>query len=361
MTVVFNGSYLTLRPTGIGNYALNLWQCWRSMGLPLREFLPAQFAGNDPQVQRVQLRGHTARLVWNQAVLPWLLRPGELLFNPVPEGPLVGRTPQVTMAHDVIPLIYPHWFASKVGYFRYLIPACLGRSTRIVCNSEQTRTDLVRFYNLDPASISVIALACNRSLFFAQPVSDARLARYGLKPRQYMLYVGAHAPHKNLARLLTAFKELGDWEGVLAIGGGMDKRYTPELVRLAHRLGLGERVRWLDYIPVEDLAVLYSGARLFAYISLYEGFGLPVLEAMACGTPVLTSSTTALAELAGNSALTVHPEDTEAIVKGLGKLLNPETNLEYSRRSLERASQFSWHDTATATWQVIEQAAHEVA
>ncbi|MBW4698072.1 MAG: glycosyltransferase family 4 protein [Aphanocapsa lilacina HA4352-LM1] len=354
--VVFNGNYLSLRPTGIGQYVLNLWRCWQRSDKPLRAFMPAEYlqeplGGHQP----VKTPGHLARLVWNQTILPTRLRPGEVLFNPVPEGPLVGGLPQVTAAHDTIPLVFPELFPRKQAYFRYLVPACLRRATRILCNSEQTRADLVHFYGLDPARMTVIPLACDRERFFPRPADPRQLASYGLDADRYVLYVGSHEPHKNLARLLEAFARVaGDWPGQLAIAGACDPRYTPPLMRLAEQRGIATRVRWLDYPADADLPLLYSGAHLFVFPSLYEGFGLPVLEAMACGAAVLTSARGALAEVAGQAAVLVEPQSTQGIAAGLERLFEPKVRAKYRTLALQRAAEFSWEHTAEATWRVIE-------
>lgn len=346
--VVLNGSYLNLRMTGVGTYILNLWRCWKAQDLPVRGLLPPEFASG----YAVKLRGHLPRLVWNQIVLPTLLKPGELLFNPVPEGPILCVNPQVTFAHDVIPLIYPEWFPRKQNYFKYLVPACLKRSQHILCNSHTTQQDLIRFYALRPEQLSVIPLAYDRERFFPGRADPGCLAKYGLQDQGYLFYVGAHEPHKNLKRLIEAFAQIAKvWEGNLVIAGAFDPRYTPALQAFAASLRISKRVQWLDYLSAADLSELYRGARLFAFVSLYEGFGLPVLEAMACGTPTLTSNRGALQEVADAGALCVDPESIEAIYFGMTQLL--EGGSYFRRAGLARAAIFSWERTAECTWQAL--------
>ncbi len=346
--IVLNGSYLNLRMTGIGTYILNLWRCWQSQGLPVRGLLPPEFASG----HAVKLRGHLPRLAWNQIVLPTLLKPGELLFNPVPEGPILCANPQVTFAHDVIPLIYPEWFPRKQNYFKYLVPACLKRSQHVLCNSQTTRLDLIRFYDLRPEQLSVVPLAYDRERFFPGRADPVCLGKYGLQDQGYLFYVGAHEPHKNLKRLIEAFAHIAKfWEGNFVIAGAFDPRYTPSLQALATSLQIAERVQWLDYISAADLSELYRGARLFTFVSLYEGFGLPVLEAMACGTPTLTSNRGALQEVAQAGALCVDPESIEAICAGITQLL--EGGSDFRCAGLERSASFSWERTAECTWQAL--------
>jgi glycosyltransferase involved in cell wall biosynthesis len=346
--VVLNGSYLNLRMTGVGTYILNLWHCWKAEGRPMRGFLPPEFSSDFS----MKLRGHLPRLAWNQIVLPTLLRPGELLFNPVPEGPILSANPQVTFAHDVIPLIYPEWFPRKQNYFKYLVPACLKRSRHILCNSWTTKQDLMRFYDLPPEQLSVVPLAYDRERFFPGHADPSGLEKYGLQDQNYIFYVGAHEPHKNLKRLIEAFAQIApSWEGHLVIAGAFDPRYTPALQALAVSLQIAERVQWLDYVSAADLSELYRGARLFAFVSLYEGFGLPVLEAMACGTPTLTSNRGALQEVACEGAMCVDPESIEAISAGIDQLLGDTTD--FCKAGLNRAAMFSWERTAELTWQAL--------
>ena len=351
-TVVFNGSYLNLRATGIASHTLNLWRSWRALGLPVRGYLPPSIEKESFDVRPVHLRGHLARLAWNQCVLPALVRPGELLFNPVPEGPLLGASPQVTVAYDVIPLVYPEWFPRKVGYFKTIVPAALRRAKRVLCISEQTKADLVRYYGLDPERLAVVYLACDRTRFRPVAPDPVRLARYGLTPGKYFFYVGAHEPHKNLARLIEGFARL-DWEGLLAVAGACDPRYTPALQERARQLGVAERVLWLDYLEAVDLPLVYGSARAFAFVSLYEGFGLPVVEAMSCGTAVLTTNRGALAEIARDGALTVDPEDCGAIATGLAQLLDDTVCRQFQERANQRAEAFSLERTARESWQAL--------
>ncbi|AGY58266.1 glycosyltransferase family 4 protein [Gloeobacter kilaueensis] len=361
-TVVLNGSYLSLRPTGIGQYILNLLRCWQQEGRPLRALLPEQYLSAGPKAHSeiVRTPGHLARLGWNQFVLPTKLRKGEVLFNPVPEGSVLSPCPQVSTAHDVIPLIFPEFFPRKQAYFRYLVPACLRSSTHILCDSAQTRADLVRFYDLDPAKMSVVPLACDRSRFYPRPVLPERLARYELAPGNYFFYVGAHEPHKNLARLIEAFAQVaGEWPGVLAIAGAFDPRYTPALVRLTEKLQIAHRVRWLDYLDPDDLPCVYSAAHAFVFPSLYEGFGLPVLEAMACGTAVLASARGSLAEVTGEAAVLVEAECPDAIADGMRQLLEPAVRADYRARGLAQAQRFSWERTARTSWELIDKAREE--
>jgi len=184
---------------------------------------------------------------------------------------------------------------------------------------------------------------------------DPALKRYVIE-RPYILYVGSLEKRKNLPRLLEAYAYLREtlpgWK--LVIVGGRKWKSDP-IYKAVQRLGLEPHVIFTGFVAEEDLPALYNGADLFVFPSLYEGFGLPVLEAMACGTPVVTSNTSSLPEVAGEAALLVAPTDVKAIAAAMQRVLSePDLAAELRRRGLERASQFSWERTARETLAVYE-------
>ncbi|OGO50734.1 MAG: hypothetical protein A2148_01680 [Chloroflexi bacterium RBG_16_68_14] len=195
------------------------------------------------------------------------------------------------------------------------------------------------------------------------PVEDeealGRVRRKYRLPGRYLLSVGSLEPGKNRAGLVRAYAQLRS-EGVdcpLVVAGQPAWRFEDELA-LVRQLGLDEQVRFLGYVPDDDLPALYSGAELLAFPSLYEGFGLPVLEAMACGTPVVTANVSATAEVAADAAMLVDPRDVAALAQAMGLLLSDETlRAELRARGLERAKQFSWQRTARETLCVYQQVA----
>jgi len=185
-------------------------------------------------------------------------------------------------------------------------------------------------------------------------VAEAR-ARYGL-PERYLLYLGSNKPHKNLRRLVEAWARLQPQSMPLVIAGAWDGRY-PEARQRAAALSLEGQVRWLGPVPETDLPALYSGSLLFVFPSLYEGFGLPVLEAMACGTPVVCSNSSSLPEVAGDAALLVDPMNTEELVTAVRTALENESlRQDMTEKGLKRAQGFSWLQTAQRTLEVYRSA-----
>lgn len=340
--LIFNGSYLHLPQTGIATYCRNILSHWQRNCPNLVAYLPTDWAAT-PGYRPIPTTNHLTRLLWNQWHWGGKVRAGDVLFHPVPEGGW-GRGAIVTVAHDVIPLRYPEFYPRKVAYFRHWVPLSLGSARRIICVSEQTRRDLVQFYRLDPERITVIPAACDHYHFTPGVGVTAKTP--------YLLYVGSHEPHKNLALLLASYRTLRRaWAGELWIGGRFDPRYTPALQASA-----GAGVRWLDYVSYADLPDLYRGAVGFIFPSLYEGFGLPVLEAMACGTPVVCAASSSLPEVGGEAALYFEPESEAALTAQLQRLVGDETLQSQLRiQGLARAALFDWAITAQRTLAVCEE------
>ncbi|MFQ5830361.1 MAG: glycosyltransferase family 4 protein [Candidatus Methylomirabilia bacterium] len=300
-------------------------------------------------------RGHLARLLWLQVALPFRLRADRaaLLLSPLPEGIFLPRVPQVVVVHDLIPLHFPEAFPRQTIYFRHLIPLLLRRSRIVLADSESTREDLRQCYRLDGRRIQVVPVGYDHRRFHPDVDPEPLRTQLGLAP--YLLYVGNLFPHKNLAGLLKTFARLApSIPHRLVVVGKKDPRYYPALSRDAERLGIGGRVHFLDYVGEQDLPALYAGADLFVFPSLYEGFGLPPLEAMACGTPVVASNTSSLPEVLGQSAILVDPLDIQALADAVeGVLSDPARRDRLRALGFERASRFSWERSARQLLNVL--------
>jgi glycosyltransferase involved in cell wall biosynthesis len=234
----------------------------------------------------------------------------------------------------------------------------------VIVPSHAAREEVARTYRIPIARLRVIPeAAASRFRPVPRAGQAATVARYGLRP-PYVLFVGADVPRKNVPRLLEAYAAARRDAGIDAqlVWVGPPRPATRATRTAARRLGAGLDLRRLDRVPDEDLPALYSAAGCLAYPSLAEGFGLPILEAMACGTPVLTSACSAMPEVAGDAALLADPRSTEAITAGLVRLLTePKLRDELSRRGLARARGFTWERTARATEAVYRDAAASTA
>ena len=265
--------------------------------------------------------------------------------------PYWSRVPAVVTIHDLIPLRFPEYYTAFQRLVYGVAIRLAGRTAMVVlADSQATAADLHRLLGLAQDRIRVVPAAADPRFRVCTPteVSDAR-RKYGL-PRKYVLHLSSGKPHKNLVRLVDAWALVtsrGNTSGhVMVLAGQVSPRY-PEARDRIEALGVEEDVRVLGRIPDEDLPALYSGATWFVFPSLYEGFGLPVLEAMTCGTPVICANTSSLPEIAADTAITFDPADTEAIAEALSMALNDSTLREDLRqKAIVRAQAFGWEHTA---------------
>ena len=297
--------------------------------------------------------GHIKRIWWYQTKLKQQLKKqqADLFFSPVYEGMFLPNVPQIVTVHDLIPLKYPELSPKWKYYYQYALPFLLKQSKRIVCVSAYTKQDIVETYKLNPDQIDVVYNGYDRNLFYPQP-NQAILQKYNLE--KYFLYVGDMRFYKNLSRCLEAFNRLPQKDCKFVITGKKDDFFYPEIEHQVKTLDASDRIIFLDYVPSADLPPLYSMAQALVFASLYEGFGLPVLEAMACGCPVITSKVTSIPEVGGDSVLYVDPYNVDSIAEGMEQILsNSELSKNLRARGLERAKLFSWDKSARDMAQVF--------
>ena len=290
--------------------------------------------------------GHFQRFIWYQTALHWQLKRQKtaLFYSPVAEGILFPSIPQIISVHDLIPLKYPELSPKWRYYYDYVLPVILKQSQRIICFSQHTQQDIIDNYQLAPESIDVIYLGFDRHLFSPQ-LNPEILKKYNLD--KYLLYVGDMRFYKNLGRCLDAFDRLPLKDYQFVITGKKDDFFYPEIKRQTEQLSAQDRIIFLDYVPTADLPGLYSMAQSLVFASLYEGFGLPVLEAMACGCPVIASNATSIPEVGGDSVFYIDPYDVENIAQGMYQVLTePNLRNNLSKQGQERAKLFSWSKTA---------------
>jgi glycosyltransferase involved in cell wall biosynthesis len=277
--------------------------------------------------------------------------------------PLVGCRSVVTI-HDCIHLMFPQYLPSRfaLAYARLSMSLASRRATRVLTVSESSKRDIIRFFGTEPEKIDVIYNAYDER-FGVEPREEDVLRvreRYQLHD-EFVLYAGNVKPHKNLERLIEALhvvRNRGLDRLKLVLIGDEISKYAA-LRRAVHRHQLHKYVRFLGYLPEETLAVMYRLAGVFVFPSLYEGFGLPPLEAMASGTPVVTSNVSSLPEVAGDAAILVDPYDPNAIADGIYTVLTDERlRHEMRAKGLARARQFSW-ETSVRRVREIYQEVHD--
>jgi glycosyltransferase involved in cell wall biosynthesis len=282
----------------------------------------------------------------------------DLVHSLASTAPLRGRLPGVTTIHDLNYRKLPdaHFGVRGLG-MRVLVPAAARRARRVLVDAVSTRDDLVADLGVSAEKIDVVPLGVAAP---PQPPADAaRRARerFGLGERPVVLSVSAKRPHKNLARLLRALAGIPATRRPLLVLPGYPTPHEEELRHLAGELGIADGVVWPPWVSADELEGLYSAAVCLVFPSLYEGFGLPVLEAMARGVPVATSGRASLAEVADDAALLFDPEDVDAIRTAIERLLTDEAErrrlAEAGRRRSER---FTWDRTAELTLESYERA-----
>jgi glycosyltransferase involved in cell wall biosynthesis len=301
-----------------------------------------------------------ARIWWEQLVAPLLLlrdRPAALLC-PLNVVPLLAPCPTVVTVHDLAFLRFNLHTPAKRRYLSLLTRLSVKRATHVITVSEFTRREVLDLLHVAPNRVTAIPNGRKEDFApVAAPEVDRFREQHGLPPR-FLLSVGTLEPRKNMATLIRAYAHAKDQLDLpLLIGGGKGWLYD-EIFALVRELGLEQAVRFIGFIPRDELQLYYASATAFVYPSLYEGFGLPLLEAMAVGTPVVTSDAGASIEVAGDAALIVPARDVAQMAQALVRVTHDaELRAELRTRGLSQAQRFSWEDAAQATLDVLRRAA----
>jgi glycosyltransferase involved in cell wall biosynthesis len=345
-------------PTGTEVYSRLLFQALLSLPSAHRFRLYFRAAPPTGVFPGADLRAMPFPRLWTHLRLSWEMarRPPDALFVPAHVLPLVHPQASLVTIHDLGYLHFPEAHPWRQRLYLDLSTRWSARAAaHVLAVSEATKADLVAHYGTPPEKITVAHHGCDEAL---APVRDSAAietvkARYGISG-DYFLYLGTLQPRKNLARTVAAFATL-ELKSTLVLAGKRGWLYD-DLFAQVRRLGLEERVLFPGYISEEHKAPLLSGALAFVFPSLYEGFGLPVLEAQSCGCPVVTAATSSLPEVAGDGALLVDPKDTAAIAAAMLRIV---TDRPLRQALIERgfvnARRFSWAACARSVLSVIEQ------
>ena len=325
--IVVNGRFLARRVTGVERYGHEILRC---IGPHCRmELTPRQ-----------GWKGH----LWEQCVLPARLSRDSVLWSPANTGPLLIRKQALTI-HDLSPLEHPEWFRGSFAmWYRLFLPILARRVEKVFTPSEYVKEKVMNRFNI--AKVIVTPNGVDHSLFHP----CAKQIRFDL-PQHYVLFVGTLEPRKNLEYLLHVWSEIkaGFKEMWLLIVGVSGRIFRA--VHISHEL---ERVRFLGYVDDETLAGLYANATVFVLPSQEEGFGLPTLEAMASGAPVIVSDGGALPEVVDDAGIQFCLADQNGLAQALKECLsNPRLRTELREKGLERAKQFSWEKTANIVWESL--------
>ena len=294
----------------------------------------------------------TVRILWEQAQFPRELRrlSPDLVHGMAYALPLGWSGPGVVSVYDLSFLLFPNAFkpANRI-YLTATTRATARRARRVLTISEHGRRDIVRLLGVPEERVDV-AYPAAEARYQQMPDREVEAFRraQGL-PEAFVFALGTLEPRKNLVGLLKAYAQVRKPRPPLYVAGGAGWRFSP-IFDTVRQLQLGEDVRFVGYVPEDELPLWYNAARLFVFPSLYEGFGLPVLEAMACGVPVITSPAASLPEVAGKAALMIPPHDTVRIAQEMERVLDdPQLRMEMRTAGRIQASRFSWRSMTDQT------------
>lgn len=305
-----------------------------------------------PKIEMHGVGAHSKPLgVLQQVVLPRAVRNAQcdLFHYPYFDPPRITSCPFIATCYDIEPLRHPELFPRRIVWYYKVFAPRLRTAGRVVVISQNTGKDIIELLGVHPDRVKVVYLGVDphfHPIREEDRVNAVRL-RYGL-PSRYLLYLGNTMPHKNLVRLVQAMAIVRKrFPSVPLLLAGREDKYRPAVEQAIAVATLSETIRFIGDIAEEDLPALLSSAAVFVYPSLYEGFGLPVLEAMACGTPVVVSNRSSLPEIVGNSAISVDPYDVFALAEAITHLLaNPAGAKRFSDLGRERAKEFTWRRCA---------------
>ena len=301
-----------------------------------------------------------AKILWEQFILPWKLRSYKIdvLLSAGNIAPAVHPCPSVVMIYDMIPFIRPEGFSiPELFALKTLFALTAKMSSKIITVSESSKNEIVNRFKISNDKIKVIYGACDE--YFRPTAIDNKtdnLKRYGVNGK-YILYVASSRPYKNIDGLIKAYKILKDRYGIehSLIVTGLAGKAQSGLLTMAQELKLESDVRFSGFVNDRDLPLLYSAADIFVYPSFYEGFGLPVLEAMSCGIPVAASNSTSLPEVVGNAGLLFDPHNTEQMAEVIYNLIkDSHLRKELVKKGFERVKEFSWEKTAMQVLSVLK-------
>ena len=303
-------------------------------------------------------RNNLLRIFWEQLILPVKLleHKADILFSPGFVCPLIKAVKYITVIHDMTFFSHPqvHTFFKKL-YFPFMIKRSVKRSEKIIAISYNTKKEIIKYIKIPPEKIVVTHLSANK--FSKSNIKDEKKflsEKYNIKS-EYLLFVGMIEPRKNLDLIIEAFKKFSDKTIKLVIVGKKGWM-VDDLFEKIKLKNLDEQIIFTGFVPDNELEIFYKTAKVFLYPSLYEGFGIPVLEAMTTGCPVITSNISSLPEVAGDAAILIDPENSEELSDAVNKLINDvKIREELVKKGFENTKKFSWKKTAKQTLLVFEE------
>ncbi len=310
----------------------------------------------------VNITSRLARLTWEQTILPTMINRYKIdvFHSPHYTVPFRAKVKKVVTFHDMTFFSHPEYHLKlKVQFFRRIIPRAAKMADQIISNSKNTKNEIIKFLNVDGQKITVTHFAIDKNRYKPIPkgqVKEQIKKKYDIKD-EYILFVGTLEPRKNIASLVNNFfrlKENGLFPGKLVLAGGKGWGFS-EIQKIIKDHHFGKDVLLVGYVPEDDLPFLFNGATVFVYPSYYEGFGIPPLEAIACGTPTITSNISSIPEIMGEAAVLINPQRSDRLYQSLSSLVQNKAERERLRKAgLQRAEHFTWEKTARETLEVYQ-------
>lgn len=370
ITIGMNGSMLDEKPTGVGVYSYNLINNlanlitnskWKKMTV----FTPTNTLLNK-NIKTIKLSGLLqsskhgklaafCRFIWNTFSYPMQARKFDLLISPTTHGSFLLNN-QIITIHDLLSLRYKNISTHQRFYFKYLLPILINKAKLIIAVSENTKRDIIHYFGCPENKIKVVYNGYDDERYFPSEENKHPIYQeYGI--RNYFLAVGPTYPHKNFELLLDAYNALdrnSKKKHSLVIAGGKEK-YVRALKEYVKKLELEHDIYFLGYVPVQLMPSLYREAYALIFPSLYEGFGIPLLEAMASGCPVITSNTSSMPEVCANAVLYFDPLDKLSLTASMKQLIiHDSIRKELIKKGIVQAKKFSWKQMAGSFNTIID-------
>lgn len=368
MKIGINATILDSRPTGLGIFTVNIIQALAKIidendEIVVYTSAPNYFKETNVIVKNVStlvqprfgIVAGMIRFIWLQCIFPFLVKRDkcDIVYSTTHHGNLFITNKQVLTIHDLLAVKFPNQYRMQNIYFRHIIPILLAKSPYLFTVSQNTKKDIIDCYHFDSERIETIYNSYDSSHFY--PHTQLKFKeKYG----DYILFLGASFPHKNIERAIRAFLKYKKYNlnnEKLLVVNKPNEYFNSVKQKFANNPDLSKSVYFLDYASYQDLPILYSNAIALFYPSLYEGFGIPPLEAMACGCPVIVSNNSSLPEVCGDSALYIDPESEESMIDALKNITNnSELINELRQKGLVQASKFSWEKSAIKLYKSLK-------
>lgn len=368
--IVFNATILNDKPTGLGVYCKNILSRiddnLNNYILYTNNFKSENEENNREIILKTKSNNKIKSIILrNYTFKKWIKENKDkdiLHYSPTQHGVAIKGIRQIVTIHDLMPLYFPKGRIQQYVYYKYNLKRIIDNSEVIITCSNNTKNDLIKEYKVDKNKIKVIYNGFDMPKEEVNKEKSSQYIKKKYNIENYIFMMGIHYSYKNLHSVIEAYDLLKDEiDNDLVIAGGNNGSYGQELITLVKEKGLENRIKFLGYVPDEDKDKLYQGAKLFVYPSKYEGFGLPVLEAMANHTPVACSNTSSLPEVVGDAAFKFNPNDINEIkdtVKNI-LLLNDADYEKQIKKGLEQTKKFSWNKCTKEVEEVIRSVAKQ--